>query len=108
MWRMKLLLGRRLLLGLTRVKENFWAWLKWVPLVGAGPLKLCSTSDRSEVEAPSDGGSTAQRSCSSRRRWRRVCFLLRYSCNTDRSLHRRRHGDEGCGLPQAAEEACPT
>lgn len=63
-------LMRLLLVEPTRVKANFWVWVKWVPLVrrpseGAGPLKVWSTSERSEVEVRSDGGSTAERSCSS-------------------------------------------
>lgn len=66
-----LLYGQTLLLvELTRVKVNFWLWVKWVPLArmpseGEEPRKVCSTSERSEVEALLDGGSTAERSCSS-------------------------------------------
>lgn len=76
---------------LTLVKVNFWVWVKWVPLVmtlSEGPehLKVCRSSDRSEVadgapKAPSAGGSAAERRCSSMRLRSLVNFLLRYSCS---------------------------
>lgn len=71
--------------GLTRVKVNFWVWVKWVPLVrvlseGAEHLKVWSTSERSELEALWGNSSAAERSCSTMRLRSRVTFLLWCSC----------------------------